>query len=85
MTSATYNPGKGEGQKVGVAILGLGTVGTQVLRLLNEKAEDFERRIGGPLRSSASLSAISPSRAPVCPQILLPTMPSRWCSAKMST
>ena len=49
MTSATYNPGKGEGQKVGVAILGLGTVGTQVLRLLNEKAEDFERRIGGPV------------------------------------
>ena len=45
----TFNPGKGEGQSVGVAILGLGTVGTQVLRLLGEKAEDFERRIGGPI------------------------------------
>lgn len=49
MTAATNNPGKGEGHKVGVAILGLGTVGTEVYRLLNEKAEDFERRIGGPV------------------------------------
>lgn len=49
MTAATNNPGKGEGYEVGVAILGLGTVGTEVLRLLNEKAEDFERRIGGPV------------------------------------
>ncbi len=34
---------------VGVAILGLGTVGTEVLRLLQEKASDFERRVGGPI------------------------------------
>ena len=47
--TASYNPGKGEGQSVGVAILGLGTVGSEVLRLLGEKAEDFERRIGGPV------------------------------------
>ncbi|WP_448851144.1 homoserine dehydrogenase [Corynebacterium sp. 335C] len=49
MTDNTYNPGKGEGQPVGVAILGLGTVGQEVLRLLQERAEDFERRIGGPV------------------------------------
>ena len=46
---AIFNPGKGAGESVGVAILGLGTVGTEVLRLLGEKAEDFERRIGGPI------------------------------------
>ncbi|MBV7295097.1 homoserine dehydrogenase [Corynebacterium sp. TAE3-ERU12] len=49
MTANTYNPGKGAGQPVGVAILGLGTVGAEVLRLLNERAEDFERRVGGPI------------------------------------
>ncbi|MEJ5919480.1 homoserine dehydrogenase [Corynebacterium sp. H78] len=49
MTATSYNPGMGEGHPVGVAILGLGTVGTEVLRLLREKAEDFERRIGGPV------------------------------------
>lgn len=47
--TTTFNPGKGEGETVGIAILGIGTVGQQVLRLLQERAEDFERRIGGPI------------------------------------
>lgn len=47
--SATFNPGKGEGAPVGIAILGYGTVGSQVLRLLTENASDFKSRSGGPL------------------------------------
>ena len=42
-------PGKGIGQAVGVAILGKGTVGTEVLRLIQEFSENLEHRIGGPL------------------------------------
>lgn len=53
MTATTYNPGKGEGSPVGVAILGLGTVGAEVLRLLGERAGDFERRVGGPVEVRA--------------------------------
>ena len=49
MTDNTNNHGKGSGQPVRVAILGLGTVGQQVLRVLQERAEDFELRIGGPV------------------------------------
>ena len=52
MTSAESNgnfPGKGPGAPVGVAVLGKGTVGTEVLRLLGEYASDLEQRIGGPV------------------------------------
>lgn len=42
-------PGKGIGEPVGVAILGKGTVGTEVLRLLSEFSENLEHRIGGPI------------------------------------
>lgn len=42
-------PGKGIGQPVGVAILGKGTVGTEVLRLLAEFSSNLEHRIGGPI------------------------------------
>ncbi|GAB2507576.1 Homoserine dehydrogenase [Corynebacterium atrinae] len=45
----TYNPGKGAGEPVGVAILGLGTVGTEVLRLMGEHHDAFAHRVGGPL------------------------------------
>ncbi|MCS4534880.1 homoserine dehydrogenase [Corynebacterium sp. HS2168-gen11] len=44
-----FNPGKGAGASVGVAILGYGTVGSQVLRLMLENAEEFTHRAGGPL------------------------------------
>src|SRR5690625_7819256 len=39
--------GKGEGQPVGVALLGFGTVGAAVFRLLTEHADDDTHRIGG--------------------------------------
>ena len=42
-------PGKGIGQPVGVAVLGMGTVGTEVLRLINEFSSNLENRIGGPI------------------------------------
>lgn len=71
MTAATNNPGKGEGQTVGVAILGLGTVGTQVYRLLNEKAEDFERRIGGPVEiRGVAVSDKSKPRPGIDPELI---------------
>lgn len=35
--------------EVGVAILGMGTVGTEVVRLLNENADSFTHRIGAPV------------------------------------
>ena len=38
-------PGKGIGQPVGVAILGKGTVGTEVLRLIGEFAEVHQRSL----------------------------------------
>ena len=42
-------PGKGIGQPVGVAVLGKGTVGTEVLRLIAEFSSNLEHRIGGPI------------------------------------
>lgn len=44
-----HNVGKGEGAPVGVAILGYGTVGSEVLRLIRENADSLAHRIGGPL------------------------------------
>ncbi|MEH0146806.1 homoserine dehydrogenase [Corynebacterium sp. Q4381] len=52
MTAAESNgnyPGKGVGEPVGVAILGKGTVGTEVLRLIGEFSSNLENRIGGPI------------------------------------
>lgn len=45
----TFNPGKGVGEPVGIAILGHGTVGKEVVRLMHEYSEDFTQRIGGSL------------------------------------
>ena len=42
-------PGKGIGTPVGIAVLGKGTVGTEVLRLLSEFSSNLENRIGGPI------------------------------------
>ena len=42
-------PGKGIGTPVGVAVLGKGTVGTEVLRLISEFGPSLEQRIGGPI------------------------------------
>jgi homoserine dehydrogenase len=39
-----------DGRPIEVALLGCGTVGTQVVRLLHEHAEDLAARIGAPVR-----------------------------------
>ncbi|WPF67002.1 MULTISPECIES: homoserine dehydrogenase [unclassified Corynebacterium] len=44
-----FHEGKGEGHEVGVAILGHGTVGSEVRRLMEANSEAFSHRIGGPL------------------------------------
>ena len=49
MTEQKFKAGKGIGQTVGVALLGMGTVGAEVLRLLEERNDEFSARIGGPL------------------------------------
>lgn len=48
MTTRSY-PAKNPGEPVGVAILGHGTVGSEVLRLLTENQDDFAQRIEGPI------------------------------------
>lgn len=47
--ATTYGNGKGAGATVGVALLGMGTVGAEVFRLLQENDSDFAQRIGGPV------------------------------------
>ncbi|ALC05588.1 Homoserine dehydrogenase [Corynebacterium deserti GIMN1.010] len=52
MTSASapsFNPGKGAGSAVGIALLGFGTVGSEVMRLMTEYGDELAHRIGGPL------------------------------------
>ena len=34
---------------IGVAVLGLGNVGSEVVRIIREQAEDLEARVGAPL------------------------------------
>ena len=45
MTDATAS----EVRPVGVAVLGMGTVGSEVIRFMTENAEELEARIGAPL------------------------------------
>lgn len=47
--TTNYKLGKGVGSPVGVAILGHGTVGSEVLRLMQKDADALEHRIGGRL------------------------------------
>lgn len=70
-TSASFNQGKGIGQPVGVAVLGMGTVGTEVLRLLDENPKAYENRIGGPLElKGVAVSDLSKPRPGVDPALL---------------
>ncbi|AWB82121.1 homoserine dehydrogenase [Corynebacterium yudongzhengii] len=60
---SSFNPGKGTGEPVGVAVLGMGTVGTDVIRLMSENAEHFTHRIGGPLElKGVAVSDLSKER-----------------------
>lgn len=47
--SYSVRPGKGAGATVGVALLGLGTVGAEVLHLLEVRGDEFAARVGGRL------------------------------------
>ncbi|QNQ90036.1 homoserine dehydrogenase [Corynebacterium poyangense] len=47
--SSAGNSGKAPGEAVGIAILGHGTVGREVLRLMEEHRDALEHRIGGPI------------------------------------
>jgi homoserine dehydrogenase len=62
-----------EGRKpIRVAMLGCGTVGAQVMRLLDEQADDLTARIGAPIEL-AGVAVRRPNRHPDVPQHLLTT------------
>ncbi|HHW83799.1 MAG TPA: homoserine dehydrogenase [Actinomycetales bacterium] len=59
---------------VRVAVLGAGTVGSQVVRLLRERAEDFEARAGAPLEVvGIGVSSLEKERDPWIDRELLTT------------
>lgn len=55
-----------------VAVLGAGTVGSQVIRLLNEKAEEFAARVGAPLEVSSVVvrNLLAPRDTPISEELL---------------
>ena len=55
-----------------LAMLGCGTVGTQVIRLLDEQADDLAARIGAPVEL-AGVAVRRPHRHPDVPQHLITT------------
>ncbi|HHU68398.1 MAG TPA: homoserine dehydrogenase, partial [Corynebacterium sp.] len=62
---------KGAGEPVGVAILGHGTVGSEVLRLMGEYTDTLAHRIGGPLEiKGVAVSDLSKPREGVAPELL---------------
>lgn len=70
-TQPSFNPGKGVGEPVGVAILGHGTVGSEVLRLLGEYSDALAHRIGGPLEiKGVAVSDLSKPREGVAEELL---------------
>ncbi|GAB3939828.1 homoserine dehydrogenase [Corynebacterium tapiri] len=61
MTVTDLNPN--DTKTVGVAILGMGTVGTSVAQLLQENADEFAHRIGGPVEiKGIAVSDLSKTR-----------------------
>ena len=70
-SQTTFNPGKGTGETVGVALLGLGTVGAEVLRLMRERRDEFAARVGGPLEvRGVAVSDVTKPREGVEKEIL---------------
>ena len=47
--SSTAGSGNPAGRTLGVAVLGCGSVGSQVVRLLHEQADDLAARVGAPV------------------------------------
>jgi len=70
-TQPSYNHGKGAGEPVGIAILGHGTVGSEVLRLMGEYSDALAHRIGGPLElRGVAVSDLSKPREGVDKELL---------------
>ena len=70
-SAPTIRPGKGLDATIGVALLGMGTVGAEVYRLLNERADEFAARIGGPLEvRGVAVSDLSRPREGVDSELL---------------
>ena len=74
MTEAStysFRPGKGAGSTVGVALLGMGTVGAEVMRLIEERGDEFAARIGGRLEvRGVAVGDINKPRPGVTPDLL---------------
>ena len=71
--ATTYGHGKGIGATVGIALLGMGTVGAEVFRLINDNANDFEQRIGGPVAVRGIAVSDTSKERPGVPAELLTT------------
>lgn len=71
--NATPRAAKGEGATVGVALLGFGTVGAEVFRLLGENRDAFAARIGGPAEIRGVAVSNLDKERPGVPKELLTT------------
>ncbi|MHA2788706.1 homoserine dehydrogenase [Corynebacterium sp. S7] len=70
-TTAPSSEGKVFDKSVGVAVLGMGTVGTEVLRLIAENGNDYANRIGGRIElKGVAVSDLSKPRPGVDPALL---------------
>jgi homoserine dehydrogenase len=61
-----------QGRPIGIALLGCGTVGTEVMRLLTDQSAELAARIGAEVRL-AGVAVRRPHRHPDVPQQLLTT------------
>jgi homoserine dehydrogenase len=68
----TEQSAAGGGKRIGVALLGCGTVGTEVVRLLRDQADDLAARVGAPL-DLVGVAVRRPNRHPNVPAELLTT------------
>ncbi|MHA6796154.1 homoserine dehydrogenase [Pseudonocardia bannensis] len=66
------NGPRGNGTPIRVALLGCGTVGGEVVRLLNEQADELAARIGAPVEL-AGVAVRRPHKHPELPEGLLTT------------
>lgn len=68
---------------VGLAILGYGTVGSQVLRLIHENADAFRHRIGGPVEvRGVAVSSLEKHRGSLADELGLLTDDARGLIAR---
>ena len=69
-----------------VALLGCGTVGSEVARLLIEQAADLQARVGRPLELvGIAVRRLEPGRGPASTRRCSPPTPRPWSPATTST